>query len=110
MELQEGSRRILAGILFLATSISLFVGFATWLMGTPFDTRLEKLTPVAFFPLALLLAKVFTWIIRRPESGSVSEGQRSRVTYSSVLGYATLVSMAVWLIVVTCRLLFPSLR
>jgi len=61
MELPD-FRRVLAGTVFLAISLSLIFGLATWLMGTPWDTRAERLAPIAFLLLALLLPKVYTWL------------------------------------------------
>lgn|SRR5579862_91444 len=109
MELPD-FRRVLAGTVFLAISLSLIFGLATWLMGTPWDTRAERLAPIAFLLLALLLPKVYTWLIRPLESASVRQEKHPRVRYQSVLGYAALASVGVWLVIFTCRWLFPLLR
>lgn len=110
MELPEGLRRILAGTVFLAIALSLLFGLATWLMGTPWDTRAERLVPVVFLLLALLLPKAYTLLIRRSESESVRLGKHSRVRYRSVLGYAALATVVVWVITLTARWFFPFLR
>jgi len=110
MELPDGFRRVLAGILFLATSLSLLFGVATWLMGTPWDTPTERLAPFVFLLVALLLTKVYTWIIRQPDLDSASRGNSSRMKYGLVLGYAMLATVVVWVVTFTSRWFFPSLR
>ena len=109
MELPEGFPRVLAGTVFLAICLLLLLGLATWLTGKPWDTRAERLAPVAFLLPALLLPKVYTWLIRPPESGLVRQG-KPRVRYQSVLGYATLATVVVWAVTLTFRWFFPFLR
>lgn len=110
MGLAEGFRQLLAGIFFLATSLSLLYGFSTLLMGAPWDSPAERLSPVLFLFLALLLAKAYTWLIRQSESGSMRLGKHPRVPYRSVLGYAALAAVLVWGVTFSCRWLFPPLR
>jgi|SRR5215469_997387 len=110
MGLPDGVRPILAGAVFLVISLSLLYGLATWLMGTPWDTRAERLEPIAFVLLALLLPKVYTWLIRPPESASVRHGNHSGVRYLLVLGYAALATIVAWVVTFTSRWFFPVLR
>lgn len=101
MELREGVRRLLLGVLFLAASVFLFLGLATWLVtpGGYHESRVEHLMPVAFILLALLLAWGVARILRKPESGPVEGREHRWLKFPSVLGAVTLGAVVIWLII-----------
>lgn len=107
MELPEGFRRILAGTVFLAIALSLLFGLA-WVMGTAWDSGAERLAPVIFLLFALLLPRLYTSLIRPSESNSVRLRRYSRVRYRSVLGYAALATVVVWVVILAFRWFFRS--